>query len=95
MRAVERTRGRRRDRGAVHRHGGIAGDVAQLDSVLEQRLLERERASQHERDQIVAPMPANIGRLVDQLALPEHAVTRQVGADVEVVGEARQPEVAR
>src|SRR3954470_3179418 len=40
-------------------------------------------------------MPADIGRLVDQFALSEHAVTRQVGADIEVVGEARQPEIAR
>ena len=67
--SVERARRRGRDRGAVHRHGGVAGDVAQLDAVLDQRLLERERAAQHEGDEIVAPMGADVGRLVDQLAV--------------------------
>src|SRR5262245_18318587 len=39
-------------------------------------------------------MGADIGRLVDELAVPENPVARQVGADVEVVGERRQPKVA-
>src|SRR5262245_38494193 len=39
-------------------------------------------------------MGADIGRLVDELAVPESPVARQVGADVEVVGERRQPKVA-
>ena len=93
-RAVERARRRGRDRGAIHRHGGVAGHVAQLDAALDQRLLEGERAAQHEGDEIVAPMGAHVGRLVDQLAAPEHAVARQIGADVEIVGERRQPEIA-
>ena len=32
--------------------------------------------------------------LVHQLAVPEHAIARDVGADVEIVGERRQPPVA-
>src|SRR5262249_2885916 len=58
------------------------------------RLLEGGRAAQHEGDVIAAPMGADIGRLVDELAVPERPVARQVGADVEVVGERRQPKVA-
>src|SRR5499427_3214090 len=40
-------------------------------------------------------MGADVGRLVDKLAIPENPVTRQVGADVEVIGEGRQPKIAR
>ena len=43
------------DRCAVHRHRAIAGHVAQFDAVVDQRLLERERAADGEGDQIVAP----------------------------------------
>src|SRR5215468_9873879 len=39
-------------------------------------------------------MGADIGRLADELAVPENPVARQVGADVKVVGERRQPKVA-
>ncbi len=49
-------------------------DVAQLDAVLDQRLLEGERAAQHEGDEIVAPMGADVGRLVDDLAAAEYPV---------------------
>ena len=68
--------------------------MAKLDAVLDQRLLEGERAAQHEGDQIVAPVAADIGRLVDQLAAAKHAVARHVGADVEVLAERGKPEVA-
>ena len=43
------------DIGPVHRHIRAAGHVAQLDAVLDQRLLERKRAAEGKADEIVAP----------------------------------------
>jgi hypothetical protein len=81
--------------GAVHRHGRAVGDVAQLDAVLHQRVLERERAAEREDHEIVAPVLVDVGRLVDQFAVAEHLVAAEVGADVEVAAERRQAAVAR
>src|SRR5207237_3087616 len=75
--------------------GDVQGDVPQLDATLDERLLEGERAAQHESDEIAAPMVADIGRLVDEFAVAEDAVARQISADVEVVGERRQAKIAR
>ena len=44
------------DVGAVHRHVALALDVADRHAVLQQRLLEGERAADDEGDQIVAPV---------------------------------------
>jgi hypothetical protein len=82
------------DAGAVHGHGGVVLDVAQAQARLQQRELEGERAAQHERHEIVRPVLADVGQLLDQLAVPEDAVARHVGADVDVA-EARQRGVAR
>ena len=68
--------------------------MTQLDARLDQRLLEGERAAQYEGDEIVAPMRADISRLVDDLATAEHAVTRQVGADIEILGQRGQARIA-
>ena len=65
-------------------------DVAQPQAVVEQRLLERERAADHERHQVVAPEVAHVGGLADQLAVAPHAVARDIGADVDVRAERRQ-----
>ena len=48
----------------------------------------------HEGDEIVRPVLANVGGLVDELAVLEHAVARHVGADVDVA-EIGQRRVAR
>ena len=94
-RAVERSRRHRLDRRAVHRHGAIAGHVAKLDAVFEQRLLERERAADGEGDEIVAPVFEDVARLVDERAVAPDAIARQVGADVEIVGQSRNARIAR
>ena len=68
--------------------------MPQLDAPLNERLLEGEGAAEHESDEIAAPMAADVGRLVDELAVAEHTVARQIGADVEVVGKRRQAKIA-
>jgi hypothetical protein len=59
-------------------------DVAQRDAVLHQRLFKGEGATEHEGDEIVAPVRHDIGRLVHDLAVAPDAIARHVGADVEV-----------
>ena len=83
------------DIGAVHRDVRAAGHMAQLDPLLDQRLLERKRAAEREADEIVAPDMANIGRFLDQLAVAPHPVFRQIGADVEILAQSREARVAR
>ena len=60
-----------------------------------QRLLERERAADHEGDEVVAPARRDVGRLLDEHAVAPDAVARQVGADVEIGAERRQARIAR
>ena len=48
----------------------------------EQRALERERAADQERHEVVAPVLAQVGRLVDKLAVAPDAVAGQIGAQV-------------
>ena len=69
-------------------------DVAQSSPSATQRLLERERAADHEADEVVAPVRLDVVRLLDQLAVAPDAVARQVGADVEVGAERRHARVA-
>ena len=51
----KRPAGLRRNVRAEHRHFHVLGDVPDLDAVLDQRLLERIGAADHERHEIVAP----------------------------------------
>ena len=95
QRPAERAGRRRRNRRAVHRHGAIAGHVAQLDAAFEQRLFEGKRAADGEGDEIVAPPAHQVARLVDHRAVAPDPVARQVGADIEVLGQGRQPPIAR
>jgi len=50
--------------------------VAQFDPVIEERLLERKRATEGKADEIVAPDIKELGRLCDELAAPPHPITR-------------------
>ncbi len=59
-----------------------------------QRLFERKRAADGEGDEIVAPVFDDVGRLVDQRAVAPDAVARQVGADVEILGQVRDARIA-
>jgi hypothetical protein len=68
--------------------------VPQTNAGLQDRQLERERAAQHEGDEIVGPVFADVGGLIDELAVLEHAITRHVGADVDVA-QIRQRGIAR
>lgn len=92
-RAVEGAGRRRRDRCPVHRHLAVELDMAQAQACTLQRLVERERAAQHECHQVRAPAVEQIGWLGDQLAMLEHAVCRHIGADVDVA-EFRQVRIA-
>ena len=58
--------------------------MAERYTLLDQGLLERITAADHERHQILAPPFGGIGGLLDELAVLPDAVARQVGADVEI-----------
>jgi len=93
---VDRQRDRPAHKGycAVHRDIRSAGDVTQFDPVLDERLLERERAAEGKAHEIVAPDMKEVERLLDQLAPAPHAITRQIGADVEIFTQTGQVRVA-
>ena len=63
-------------------------------TAVDQRFLEGVRAAQHEGDEVVAPYAPDVGGLVHHLAAAEDAVARQIGADVEVLAERRQLDIA-
>ena len=54
-----------------------------------QRILEGERASENEANEIVAPLARDIADLFHQLAVAPHTVAREIGAKVEVSAEGR------
>ena len=91
---MERTGRRALDVGSEHRHVAVAGLVAQLEAVLDQRLLEGEGAAQHEGDEVVAPHFLEVGHFLDQFAILPDAVERDVGTDVEILAQHRQAPVA-
>jgi hypothetical protein len=68
--------------------------MAQPHALVEQRLLETERAADDEGDQVVAPQWRDVGGLVDQLTVAPDAVARQVAADVDVLAERGQRRLA-
>ena len=80
----ERARGCAGNVGAVHRNAQAALDMADWNVVREQRFFKRVRTADHERHEIVAPVRHDIGRLLDQLAVPPHAIARDVRANVQV-----------
>ena len=79
---LKRPAGWRRDRGRVHRDVRALLDVADRQPGGQQRALERERAADQERDEVLAPDVADVGRLVDDLAVDVDAVARDVGAQI-------------
>ena len=52
-------------------------------------MLERKRTTDHEGDEVVAPMRHDVGRLFDEFAVAPDAVTRQIGANVKIDPEGR------
>jgi hypothetical protein len=62
--------------------------------LLQQRPLEGERAAENEGDEVLGPVFADVGRLLDKLAVLEHAIARHIRADVDVA-EVGQRGVAR
>src|SRR5262249_2271200 len=70
-----------------------AGHMAKLNPVVQQLFLERERAAQHECNEVVAPMGADVARLVNHFAASKHAITPDVGTDIEIIAKGRQAEV--
>ena len=55
----------------------------------EERTLERERASKHEPDEIIAPQLRDVGNLLRQLAIAPDAVARDVRPQIDVAAERR------
>ena len=55
---------------SVHRHARTLGVMAQLKAITQKRILEGIRAADHEGDEIIAPEVADIGYLLDKLAVP-------------------------
>src|SRR5258708_5934813 len=93
-RAIGGTRRRARDTRPIHRDIRSAGYVAQFDPVIEERLLERKRATEGKADEIVAPDIKELGRLCDEFAAPPHPITRQIAADIEILPQIRHTRVA-
>lgn len=83
-RAGKRAGRRAVDVGAVHGNPEPLLDVAERYAVLDEGLLERIGAANHERHEILAPPFGDVGGLLDELAVLPDAVARQVGADVEI-----------
>src|SRR5262249_59426719 len=77
--------------GRVNGYNGVALDGAGGQARVDQRQLEGKRAAQYEGHEVVGPIGADVGRLGDELAIFEQAITRHIRADVDVaeVGEAR------
>ena len=94
QRTAEYACGLRRDVGAVHGHIAALFDVAHGQAVVQHRLLERKRAADEKRHEIVAPQVAHVRRLGHQLAVFPDPVSRNVGADVDVRAQLRQRRVA-
>src|SRR5207302_4381149 len=84
---MEGPRGGSRDGRAIHRHRDPASHVAKLDAVLDEGLLERERAAKDKGDEIIARMAPDVRGLVDEVAAPEHPIAREIGTDIEIVAE--------
>lgn len=81
-RAVKYAGGFRRNVCTIHRHVATFVDVADGQAGTLHRLFKAERATEQERDQVVAPPAADIDRFLDELAVLVHAVARQVRAQV-------------
>ena len=80
---------------AEHRHIAAHLDMPNGDAAILQRLLERERTPHQEADQVIAPMPDHVGRLIDQLPVLPDAVTGQIGPQVGTRGNVPRFRVAR
>ena len=61
--------------------------MAYRNAILDQCLLEGERAADHEGHEIIAPPPGHVRRFVHQVSVLPDAVARHVGADIEIVSE--------
>src|SRR5271165_6307973 len=70
------------DIGAVHRDIRPASDVTQFDPILDERLLERERAAKSKADEIIAPDMKELGRLFDEFTAAPHPIARQIAAEI-------------
>ena len=69
QRAGEAPRGPALDRRAVHGHVDVLLDVADRQAGVQQRTVERERAAEQERDEVLAPVRRRVAGLVDELAV--------------------------
>ena len=81
-RAAEATSRVARDRGPVHRDVDALLDVPDGQLGRQQRALERERAADQERDEVLAPDVADVGDLVRDLAVAVDAVAGEIGSEV-------------
>jgi len=77
-----------RDGRPPHRDVLAVLHVPEADAGLEQRPLERERAAEQERDEVVAPVRRGVRHLVGQLAVRVDPVAREVGSEIGARGDA-------
>src|SRR5258708_4672861 len=68
--------------------------VTRQDPVFDQRLFKRKRAAQGKTHEVVAPDMRHLKRLFKEFASTPDAVSRQIGADVEIFAQTRQVRVA-
>src|SRR5579875_142370 len=94
-RAMKRPGGLGWNVGAIHRHVAPLFDMTQPNAVSDEGFLERERAAEQESHQISAPMAKNIGRFGDEFSIPPYAITGKVGADIEILPQARNVRLTR
>src|SRR5215467_4943691 len=94
QRALERPRRDGVDIGHIHSGDIVAFEEFQPHAGLLQGLLERKRAAEGEGHEVVAPVRADVGHFLDECAVAEDVIARNIGADIEVVGKRRQAWVA-
>ncbi len=93
--ALERTGFRGRDIGLVGRHRTAELEMPERQAGRDQGLLEGIGAAEHESHEVVAPIFRDVRDGLDELAVLEDAVFRDVAAQVEIVRQRRQAGGAR
>ena len=93
--SVKSTRRPAGDVRAEHRHIAFQFDVADGDPGLQQRVLEGERATDQEADQVVAQKFLEVGRLIDQFAVLPYPITRQIGTQIGAARDCLRLRIAR
>ena len=94
-RAMEGASGDSGDIGLVHGDIQASLNMTQGDAGVNQGLFKGKGAANGKSDQIVTPQRRNVGALIGLSAIAPDAITRDIGADVEVCAQSGQAGIAR